>query len=266
MEVESGSSSSDQAESEECFQEWMKAQEESQRELLEALHAAENRVNSNSNIPKETERELTKLVDKSIEQFEDYIDRRTQLAKKDVSAFFAPIWCTARETSLLWIGGCRPSVFTRLAFSVTGLDLEKRVLEFLKRMKSVEELVDLSPEQMEKLDDLRMRTIKEEERVTSEHARVQEEIAEPTVVEMIANRSVKEPNEELERALEKQDGEMVRIIEEADKLRMRTLNEITEILRPLQAVRFLALGKKLHLCVREWGKRCDQKHGRDGIR
>lgn len=264
--AESGSSS-DHAESDRCFQDWMKLQEESHRELLDALNDVENRANSNLDDPEETERKLIKLVDKSIEQFHDYIDRRTHLAKRDVSAFFAPVWCTARETSLLWITGCRPSLFIRLAFSLTSLDFETRLVEFLQRMKSVDELGDLSPRQMEQLDNLQMRTIKGEERLTSELARAQEEIADQTVVG-IAMRTVKEqePSEELERALEKQDGNMLRIMEEADKLRIRTLNELTEILRPLQAVMLLAFSKKLHLCVREWGKRSDRRHGRDGIR
>ncbi|KAG6594542.1 Protein DOG1-like 1, partial [Cucurbita argyrosperma subsp. sororia] len=260
--AESGSSS-DHAESNRCFQDWMKLQEEGQRELFEALDGVQSRVNSD---PQETERQLINLIDKNIERFQDYIDRRTQLAKKDVSAYFAPVWCTARETSLLWIAGCRPSLFIRLAYSLTSLDLETRLLQFRQRMKSVDELGDLSPQQMEQLENLQKRTIKEEERLTSELARLQEEIADQTVVG-IAMRSVREQevSEELERALEKQDGEMLRILEEADKLRIRTLIELTEILRPLQTVTLLAFSKKLHLCVREWGKGSDQRHGRMGI-
>lgn len=263
-----GGSSSDHAASERCFLEWMKLQEESQRELFEALNAVENRANSNLQHPEETERQLTKLVDKSIEQFQDYTDRRMQLAKNDVWAFFAPAWCSARESSLLWIAGCRPSLFIRLAYSLTGYELETRVAEFLQGMKPMEELAgELSPRQMEQLDSLQMRTIKEEERLTSKLAMMQEEMADQTVVG-IAIRSMKEEgaNEELEKALEKQDGEMLRLIQQADELRIRTLNELTEILRPLQAVLFLAFSKKLHLSVREWGQRSDRRHGRVGNR
>ncbi|XP_038883466.1 protein DELAY OF GERMINATION 1-like [Benincasa hispida] len=258
--AESGSIS-DHAASERCFMEWMKLQEDTQGELFEALNAVQNRASSNQ---EETERELTKLVDKSIEQFQDYIDRRMQLAKKDVSAFFAPVWCSARETSLLWIAGCRPSVFIRLAYSLTGHDLETRLMEFLQGMKSMEELAgELSPKQMEQLDSLQRRTIKEEERLTSELARVQEEMVDQTVVG-IAMKTIKEKggSEELERALEKQDGELLRLIQQADRLRIRTLNEVTEIFRPLQAVWFLAISKKLHLSVREWGQQSDRRHGR----
>lgn len=254
-------STSDQAASERCFLEWMKLQEDSQKELFQALSAIENRVNSNH---EEAERQLTQLVDKSIEEFQDYIDRRMQLAKNDVSLFFAPVWCSTREASLLWIAGCRPTIFIRLAYSLTGYELETRMAQFLQGMKSMEDIAgELTPQQMEQLDSLQMRTIKEEERLTSELARVQEEMADQTVVG-IAMRSMKEQIgiEELERALEKQDGEMVRLIQQADKLRIRTLNELTEILRPLQAVLFLAFSKKLHLSVREWGQRNDRRHGR----
>ena len=43
---------------------------------------------------------------------------------------------------------------------------------------------------------------------------------------------------------------------------MKTLNELAEIFRPLQAVLFLAFSKKLHLSIREWGQRSDRRHGR----
>lgn len=100
MMAESSSSSSSHSMSHRCFREWMKIQEESQRELLEALNAIEKK-----GATEESEVELTKLVDKSIEQFHDYIDRRAELAKKDVAGYFAPVWCTARESCLMWIAG-----------------------------------------------------------------------------------------------------------------------------------------------------------------
>ncbi|KAF9587710.1 hypothetical protein IFM89_004687 [Coptis chinensis] len=52
------------------------------------------------------------------------------------------------------------------------------------------------------------------------------------------------------------------ILEEADKLRLKTLREIINILTPLQATDFLMATMKLHLSVHEWGKRRDHKHGR----
>ncbi|XP_022142363.1 protein DOG1-like 3 [Momordica charantia] len=157
-------------------------------------------------------------------------------------------------------------MFIRLVYSVTGLDLEARLVEFLEGRRSVEEVRDVSPQQLEELNRLQMETVKEEERLTSELARVQEEIAEQTVVGIAMRAKEAAAEEELERALEKQvDGEMLRIMEAADKLRMRTLNHLTEILRPLQAVMFLASSKRLHLCVRQWGKRTDQRHGRDAV-
>ncbi|CAN1230047.1 Protein DOG1-like 1 [Linum grandiflorum] len=47
---------------------------------------------------------------------------------------------------------------------------------------------------------------------------------------------------------------MVNIIKDADKLRINTLKEVISVLTPVQAVDYLATGKKLHLNVHEWGK------------
>lgn len=69
---------------------------------------------------------------------------------------------------------------------------------------------------------------------------------------------------EVDRALDKQATEMVGILEAADGLRLSTLKELVGILTPKQAVDFLAAGKKLHLCVHEWGKKRALRHGRDG--
>ncbi|KAK8580598.1 hypothetical protein V6N13_143677 [Hibiscus sabdariffa] len=51
---------------------------------------------------------------------------------------------------------------------------------------------------------------------------------------------------------------------EADKLRLSTLKELLGILNPLQGVDFLATSKKLHLCMHEWGKTRDARHGAIG--
>lgn len=59
---------------------------------------------------------------------------------------------------------------------------------------------------------------------------------------------------EVERALDKYEDEMARMLAEADKLRLTTLTKIVEILTAVQAADFLLAGKKLHLSMHEWGR------------
>ena len=69
--------------------------------------------------------------------------------------------------------------------------------------------------------------------------------------------------EEVDKAVNDNDKSVLEIMEEADQLRLHSLKELPNILRPEEAVDFLSCRKKLHLCVHEWGKKRDQKHGRE---
>ncbi|XP_021813637.1 LOW QUALITY PROTEIN: protein DOG1-like 1 [Prunus avium] len=66
-----------------------------------------------------------------------------------------------------------------------------------------------------------------------------------------------EMNREVEEALDEHGQAMVRILEEADQLRLSTVRELVDILTVLQAVDFLVASKKLHLCMHKWGKNRD---------
>jgi len=70
--------------------------------------------------------------EKCIEHFQDYADKRSQLAHVDVSAFFAPSWCTNWENSLLWVAGCRPSQYIRLVYALHRLEIEAQLIQFLE--------------------------------------------------------------------------------------------------------------------------------------
>lgn len=108
-----------------CFLKWMNLQKQELAELHEALnlHAAANNKNENN---------LTQLAEKCIKHFQDYADKRSQLAHDDVFPFFAPAWCTNWENSLLWVAGCRPSQYIRLVYALLGLEIEAQLIQFLE--------------------------------------------------------------------------------------------------------------------------------------
>lgn len=249
--------SDDQERSQCCFLKWMNLQQEELLELHQALalHAHHHNNINNGN-------DLIQLVEKCIKHFQEYADKRSRLAQNDVSAFFAPTWCTNWENSLLWIAGCRPSQYIRLIYALSGLEIEAQLNEFLQGT-STGKLGDLCSKQLHQLDSLHSKTIRAEEKLTTQLASLQENVADQPIA-MIAKGlfHVGEINREVDKALDQHEKAMVGVLEEADRLRLSILKELIGILTPLQAVEFLAAGKKLHLCVHEWGKRRDLSHGR----
>lgn len=92
---------------------------------------------------------------------------------------------------------------------------------------------------------------------------MQEDEADQPIVAITKGLSkIGEMNGELDRALDKHEQGMVGALEEADSLRLSTLKELIDILTSRQAVDFLTAAKKLQLCVHEWGKTRDERHGR----
>ncbi|KAG6501438.1 hypothetical protein ZIOFF_041318 [Zingiber officinale] len=93
-----------------CYKEWMRVHVDDLIELRQATAFPEA--------------ELRRLVAKSIRQYEEYYECRRSLVPDDGPAFFSPSWCNSFENAFLWIGGCRPSMFIRLLYSLSFAVLE----------------------------------------------------------------------------------------------------------------------------------------------
>ncbi|OAY25720.2 hypothetical protein MANES_17G057000v8 [Manihot esculenta] len=246
-------SNDDHNQSERCFLDWMKLQEVDLGELRQALTLKEK-----------NESLLVQIVEKVFQHFQDYVDKRAQLAHNYVSLYFAPSWNSSLENSMLWLAGCRPSSFIRLLYALCGSEVNSHLTEYIEGRKRGD-LGDLSSNQLNMVNNLQSKTVKQEEKLTSKLASLQEDLADEPI-SIIAQRTqtqiTGELNEEVERALKDQDEGMMRVMKEADNLRLNTLKELLfGILTPVQAVEYLAASKKLHLCMHEWGKTRDQMHG-----
>ncbi|XP_057948958.1 protein DOG1-like 3 [Malania oleifera] len=241
-----------------CFTEWLNTQESDLSDLLRA-QAQTPRAGTISPADRHS---LAQLAQNIIDHFQDYINKRSHFARRDATAFFAPAWCSPLENSLLWIAGCRPCLYIRLVYALCGSEFESQLDEFLQGTRTGN-LGELSWNQFSQVNDLQMKTIREEDRLSVQMAGLQDEVADQPLA-VLANKAVRvgEPNREVERALDEHARGMARILEEADELRLRTLKELISFLTPLQAVEFLLAAKKLHLSVREWGKSRDHLHGR----
>ncbi|KAI3466745.1 hypothetical protein Pfo_023408 [Paulownia fortunei] len=240
-----------------CFyQEWMDLQEQELSELNQAIALNSDGCTSNA--------ELSQLIEKIMNHFQDYMRKRSLMAQVDVSPYFAPTWCTSLERSVLWIGGCRPSSYIRLIYALCGVEIESQLSEFLRGVR-IGNLGELSGRQISMVDELQSKTIREERKLSTRMAGLQEDVLDQPLasIAMKSRGSSCESGSNVEEALDKHGRAMAEILEAADQLRLNTLREVIRILTPQQAVDFLAAGKKLRLCMQDWGRKRDLDHGRN---
>ncbi|XP_043699069.1 protein DOG1-like 3 [Telopea speciosissima] len=231
-----------------CFNSWVMQQEVDLQELLQTL----------TQYPRDEEK-LRMVVEKNIQHFQEYNEKRTILAQDHAPSFFCPAWCTSFENSFLWIAGCRPTLSIRLVYALCGSELEAQLGEFLRGVRRGN-LAELSASQLNLVNDLHCNTIREEDKLSSKMASLQEEIADqPLALMAMESNRVGDTSERVDRVLDGHALGLAAILEDADKLRLRTLKELTNILTPLQGVDLLVATRKLHLSLHEWGKKRESK-------
>lgn len=249
----------------ECFREWMNLQEQDLSDLLrvQSLHSEESRRGdeqgeSDADGATPDDEELNDVISNIIQHFRDYIQERSRLARQNVSPYFAPRWCTQLECSVLWIAGCRPTIFIRLLYALIGDEIESGVEEFLQGTRTtIGNLGDVSPTQMNLINTLHCKTIREEDKLSAKLASLQEDMAD-NPISAIARRlrlgGYIQPleREVVENALGQLARSMMNVMKEADVLRLSTLKELLSILTPIQGVNFLVASKTLHLCIHDW--------------
>lgn len=94
--------------------------------------------------------------------------------------------------------------------------------------------------------------------ISNKFASLQEDIADQRLV----GKMKKEGHgcEKADEALDEHSRHMADVIEEGDRLRMKTLKAIVNLLEPVQAVEYLTAAKKMRFCVQQWGEKRDQQH------
>ncbi|XP_015160742.1 transcription factor HBP-1b(c38)-like [Solanum tuberosum] len=202
--------------------------------------------------------ELNELLRKMVNNFQEYANGCSRLARVDVSPFFAPTWCTPLENSVLWIGGCRPSSFIRLIYALSEIENESHIAEYLRGMK-IGDFGQLFGKQITMIDKLQRQIILEEKRFSSRLASLQEDVVDQPFAMAARIYDTKRGENEIE-PLNKHGEDMSNLLEEVDELRMKTLKEILGILTPIQGVEYLAAAKRIRLCLQQWGKKREQEH------
>ncbi|KAH7677868.1 Transcription factor TGA like domain-containing protein [Dioscorea alata] len=236
------------------FECWLAEQDRDLQALREA--AAEPAPGSEAAAEIE-ELRLRQLIMRVMEHYEYYYKAKGQSAKRDVVAMFSPKWTSSTENLFIWVGGWRPSSAVHILYSKSGIQFELKMNEVISGMET-RDLAGLSPEQLKMVDELQRKVIKKEREITEEEAKVQEKVANRKMVETVDVMTEKverevEMVEEMEEEMKRRRGDMERVLEKADGLRMETIKEIVEMLKPMQAVHFLIAAVELLLRVHEFG-------------
>ncbi|CAH2078618.1 unnamed protein product [Thlaspi arvense] len=235
-----------------CYYEWMSLQAKHIVDLKEALTS--QRSNKN-------DRKLREVVDKIVNDFQKYTERRSELSHRACSSYFAPSWNSSLENGLLWMGGCRPSSFIRIIYAMCGSQTETQLIQYLLKIdENVHEshgdgsMSALTSTQLGQINELHMKVIKKEDDVSKKAANLQEDVADmPISVTAYATDSV-EAGVVVEDALDKYEECLSLLMAEADELRFKTLRKIVEVMTPVQAAEFLLADKRLHVSLHEWGR------------
>ncbi|CAL9084357.1 unnamed protein product [Musa textilis] len=235
-----------------CYQEWLQIQGADLNELLQA-------ISSQNGSRARSEMELRELVEKSMRHYEEYYERRRRPVREDGPAFFAPPWCNSFEKAVLWVGGCRPSMFIRLIYSLSSAGLEAHLDNLtgpafaFASASHGEGLVGLSARQLVLVNELHRSTLLEENRITSQVATLQENVADRPLLPIVKERQRWRRSDtsrgeigdggdaDVVAAMGSYAAAMADLVEAADRLRLETARTLLlDILTPKQAL----LGRK----------------------
>ncbi|XP_059311246.1 protein DOG1-like 3 [Lycium ferocissimum] len=236
------------------FESWLAEQNQELKDLV----SASRDVNKAGNKKPLEERVLVPLIERVIHHYEEYYVEKSKYSEEDVLGMLNPSWRSNLEGAFLWIGGWRPSMAFHLLYSKSGLQLEARLSELIRGIRTGD-LGDLSPNQMSKVNELQKKTIREEKDSSENLAKVQETVADTSTVELshVLMTGGSGLEEQVEANLASKEEGLVIILQKADNLRLNTLKEILAILTPTQALHFLIAAAELHLRLHEWGKKKD---------
>ncbi|KAI3953347.1 hypothetical protein MKX01_042325 [Papaver californicum] len=215
--------------------------------LVRQEHYLDELTSTESNIHEKHDVVLRELIECVLSHYQQYYDAKSLLSKQDVFILFSPVWFSSLEKSFLWITGFRPCLAIRIVKNSVN---------------------DLSDEQLEKLEKLKIEIKEEEKELDDDLIRIQESLAAPPFSEIArrygrlvlngndsrrrSGRSKGEEEEE-EKFMAMLTSEMEILVQRADFLRLKITLEVIEILNSVQTVRFFVAVGKLQLRTRKLG-------------
>ncbi|KAM0040198.1 putative transcription factor TGA like domain-containing protein [Helianthus debilis subsp. tardiflorus] len=185
--------------------------------------------------------QLTQLVNQLLLHFSQYY-RVTSLAATQNTLFY-PRWSTTLERSLHWLTGWRPTTFFHLLYTESGILFESRLFDIIHGVQTGD-LADLTAPQLTQISELQCETVKLENAISDEMSEWQDD-----AVGVMGRTSVDVDI----------IGQLVKIVDKANDLRLRTLAKVVEVLTPQQAVELMIAAARLQLGIRRLGLKHDRE-------
>ncbi|KAL9287318.1 Protein DOG1-like 4 [Arabidopsis thaliana] len=191
----------------------------------------------NNNTMSETE--LRHLISKLTTHHKAYYTAKWAAIREDVLAFFGSVWLNPLENACFWLTGWKPSMVFRM-------------VDRLRKSRVV-----LVEAQVKKLEELRVKTKFDEQKIEREMERYQVAMADRKMVELarlgchVGGESVMV----VEAAVRGLSMGLEKMVKAADCVRLKTLKGILDILTPPQCVEFLAAAATFQVQLRRWGNR-----------
>lgn len=234
------------------FESWLVKQNQDLNQLVRA-----SKDNNNDMM-------LSLLIHSVVKHYEEYYREKSRYAISDILGMLHPSWLSSLEDAFLWIGGWRPSMAFHLLYSKSGIQLEANLHELIRGFNT-KDLGNLSGNQLVLIDELQHKTISEERKLSENLAKVQESLADTSMVELSHVMSelmrdelvVNDEEEKIKKNISKKEESLLDLLKKADDLRLSTIKEILRILTSTQGVHFLIAAAELHLRTHEWGKKKD---------
>lgn len=191
------------------------------------------------------------LVAKLTAHHKEYYTVKWATAQEDVVAFFSPVWLSSLENAYLWVTGWKPSMVFRL-------------IDSLRRTRAG--LVDLTEEQMRRIEVLRGKIKGEEMKVERDMERQQVSMADRRMVELARLSSgvkkaeaAAEVDGLVEAAFKVLSVGLERVMKMADCVRLKTLKGVLDLMSPKQSVDLLSATSLLQIQLRKWGRKREER-------
>lgn len=211
------------------------------------------------------EQECAKLVKKCYDHYTEAAHAKVRAAHEDASYIATGAWKTPFEAGMMWMGGWRPTTAIVLVFSLIGLQIENELQRLLEGI-NVSSMAALSAKQLAKLNALQQHTSTEEDEISNRLAVLQMLVADQ---QMTRATTADPPSSdcfnmaEIREAIEPKLAGLRDLFVEAETLRLRTLQELFDVLSPIQAAQYAVAALEMAKAIHKLGAEFRNAHSGD---
>ncbi|MCO5586249.1 hypothetical protein L7F22_040188 [Adiantum nelumboides] len=193
--------------------------------------------------------------------YSEYMSEKIKLCKEDASFVVAGMWRTPLEAGFLWMGGWRPTTAVVLAYSLMGMQIESELQKLLEGIE-LPTMAALSARQLSMLDCLQQKLRVSEDELSNRLAILQMLLADQQMAKATAaNPPPSESNDfsDVREAMEPKLAGLRDLLAEAEQLRGKTIQEMLQILRPIQSGQYALAAYEMTMAVRKLGNQREGK-------